>query len=54
MVGATGALASGATVIGLAAGKHCLDGHVEMLGGLGVQNVARDFGDVAQLIGVSS
>ena len=32
-VGATGALASGATVIGLAAGKHCLDGHADMLRG---------------------
>ena len=36
-VGATGALASGATVIGLAAGRHCLDGHADMLRSLGVR-----------------
>ena len=36
-VGATGALASGARVIGLAAGSHCLDGHAEMLRALGVE-----------------
>src|SRR5690242_12935434 len=29
-VGATGALASGATVIGLAAGRHCFDGHADI------------------------
>lgn len=49
-VGVTGALASGATVIGLAAGRHCLDGHAERLRGLGVAHVAQDFSEVAALI----
>ncbi len=42
-VGATGALASGARVIGLAAGAHCLDGHADMLHALGVRHVAGSF-----------
>ena len=49
-VGATGALASGATVIGLAAGRHCFDGHAEMLRKLGVGHVARSFDEVARII----
>ena len=52
-VGATGALASGATVIGLAAGEHCLDNHGDMLRALGVQHVAHSFGEVAQLLGLA-
>lgn len=52
-VGVTGALASGATVIGLAAGKHCLDGHAEMLRTLGVEHLARDFVEVARLLGLA-
>ena len=51
-VGATGALASGATVIGLAAGKHCLDGHDEILRNVGVEHVARSFGEVCRLLGL--
>ena len=51
-VGATGALASGATVIGLAAGKHCLDGHGPMLHKTGVEYVARSFDEVAKLLGL--
>jgi HAD superfamily hydrolase (TIGR01509 family) len=51
-VGATGALASGATVIGLAAGRHCLDGHDEMLRDVGVEHVARSFGEVRRLLGL--
>jgi HAD superfamily hydrolase (TIGR01509 family) len=51
-VGATGALASGATVIGLAAGRHCFDGHDEMLKAVGVSNIAHDFDDVARLVGL--
>jgi HAD superfamily hydrolase (TIGR01509 family) len=50
-VGATGAIASGATVIGLAAGRHCLDGHADMLRAVGVDHVAHNFDEVAQLIG---
>lgn len=51
-VGATGAIASGATVIGLAAGRHCFDGHAEMLRSVGVNQVARSFDEVALLIGL--
>ena len=51
-VGATGALASGATVIGLAAGRHCFDGHADMLRSLGVEQVAHSFDDVARLLGL--
>lgn len=49
-VGATGAVASGALVIGLAAGKHILDGHDETLRALGVQHVAYRFDDVRRLL----
>lgn len=51
-VGARGALASGATVIGIAAGRHCFDGHGEMLRSIGIDNVASSFDDVARLIGL--
>jgi HAD superfamily hydrolase (TIGR01509 family) len=51
-VGATGALASGATVIGLAAGLHCLDGHAERLSALGVKHVAHSFEQVKRLLGL--
>jgi HAD superfamily hydrolase (TIGR01509 family) len=51
-VGATGALASGATVIGLAAGAHCLDGHADMLRTLGVKHIAHSFDEVRRLLGL--
>jgi HAD superfamily hydrolase (TIGR01509 family) len=51
-VGATGALASGATVIGLAAGRHCFGGHADMLRSLGVEHVAHSFDEVAALLGL--
>jgi HAD superfamily hydrolase (TIGR01509 family) len=51
-VGATGALASGATVIGLAAGRHCFDGHDRMLREVGIQHVAHSFDEVARLVGL--
>jgi HAD superfamily hydrolase (TIGR01509 family) len=51
-VGATGALASGAMVIGLAAGAHCLDGHADMLRAIGVEHVAASFDEVRRLIGL--
>lgn len=51
-IGVTGALASGATVIGLAAGRHCLDGHEEVLRSLGVELVAHDFDQVRRLLGL--
>lgn len=49
-VGVTGALASGATVIGLAAGTHCLDGHADLLQSLGVRHVASSFDKVPALL----
>jgi HAD superfamily hydrolase (TIGR01509 family) len=49
-VGVEGALASGATVIGLVAGRHCLPGHAERLRALGVRHIARDFDEVAALL----
>jgi HAD superfamily hydrolase (TIGR01509 family) len=52
-VGATGALASGARVIGLAAGSHCLDGHAEMLRDLGVREMADSFEEVSRLLGLA-
>jgi HAD superfamily hydrolase (TIGR01509 family) len=51
-VGAIGALASGATVIGLAAGRHCFDGHDEMLRSIGIAHVAHGFDEVARLVGL--
>ena len=51
-VGAIGALASGASVIGLAAGRHCFDGHEEMLRAVGVSEVAHSFEDVRRLVGL--
>ena len=49
-IGVTGALASGAHVIGLAAGTHCLDGHDDMLRSLGIRDVAYTFDDVRRLL----
>lgn len=49
-IGVTGALASGARVIGLAAGTHCLDGHDDMLRGRGVREIAYSFDDVRRLL----
>jgi HAD superfamily hydrolase (TIGR01509 family) len=49
-VGARGALASGAEVIGLVAGLHCGADHEARLRALGVRNIARDFGEVAALL----
>ena len=49
-VGAMGALASGARVVGLVAGRHCDDGHEGRLRSLGVQEIARGFDEVAGLL----
>jgi len=49
-VGVQGALASGAEVIGLAAGRHCLPGHEARLRALGVGHIARNFEEVAALL----
>jgi HAD superfamily hydrolase (TIGR01509 family) len=51
-IGATGAVASGARVIGLAAGEHCLDGHADMLREAGVRDVASSFDEVRRLLGL--
>jgi len=49
-VGATGAVASGAYVIGLCAGTHCAPGHDARLRAIGVHAVAHDFDTVARLL----
>lgn len=50
-VGVTGAVASGATVIGLAAGRHCSDGHDVLLREKGAHHIAHNFDEIAALIG---
>lgn len=52
-VGATGAVASGAFVIGLCAGTHCGTGHAARLRELGVQATARDYDEVRRLLGLA-
>jgi mannitol-1-/sugar-/sorbitol-6-phosphatase len=49
-VGATGAVASGAYVVGLTAGSHCGPDHGDRLRGIGVDAVAPDFAEVARLL----
>ena len=49
-VGVTGAVASGAHVVGLCAGRHCGLDHAERLRALGVHDIAYGFEDVARLI----
>lgn len=51
-VGVTGALASGAFVIGLCAGSHCSADHADRLRGLGVKTIATDFAQVADALGL--
>ena len=51
-VGAKGAVASGARVIGLVAGSHCLPGHDARLRALGVRNIAYSFDEVRRLVGL--
>lgn len=51
-IGAVGAVASGARVIGMAAGAHCLDGHADMLRSVGVREVAHSFDEVRRLLGL--
>ncbi|MBW3535483.1 MAG: helix-turn-helix domain-containing protein [Gemmatimonadetes bacterium] len=47
-VGVAGAVASGARVIGLCAGRHCLPGQGERLRALGLQHIAHSFDEVAE------
>jgi HAD superfamily hydrolase (TIGR01509 family) len=49
-VGVTGAVASGAFVVGLGAGSHCFDGHGERLRALGAHAVAHSFEEVAEAL----
>ena len=49
-VGATGAVASGAHVIGFCGGTHCGPDHAARLKALGVRDVAADFDEVARLL----
>ena len=49
-VGVAGALASGADVIGLCAGSHCLPGHAERLHEKGVRRIAHSFDEVRELL----
>lgn len=53
-VGAVGAVASGAHVIGLCAGLHCAAGHDDRLRALGVRDIATDFAEVARLAGLET
>lgn len=52
-LGATGAMASGARVIGLCAGSHCRPGHADMLRTAGVKDIAANFEQVGALLGLS-
>ena len=49
-VGVKGAVASGAEVIGLCAGRHCAPGHAARLKALGAHHVVGSFEEVAALI----
>jgi beta-phosphoglucomutase-like phosphatase (HAD superfamily) len=49
-IGVQGAVASGAEVIGLVAGRHCLPGHAEKLRALGVHHIATSFDEVAAIL----
>jgi HAD superfamily hydrolase (TIGR01509 family) len=49
-VGATGAVASGAHVIGFVGGTHCGPDHADKLRAIGVDDVATDFAEIARLI----
>jgi HAD superfamily hydrolase (TIGR01509 family) len=53
-VGVTAAVASGAYVIGLCAGRHCLAGHGERLRSLGVHALAVSFAEVEELLGLGA
>jgi len=49
-VGATGAVASGARVIGFVGGSHCGPDHAELLRAIGVHDIATTFDEVAALL----
>ncbi|MGY4395049.1 HAD superfamily hydrolase (TIGR01509 family) [Sphingomonas sp. UYAg733] len=49
-VGATGAVASGAQVIGFVGGSHCAPDHSDRLRGIGVRDIAATFDEIAALL----
>lgn len=49
-IGVEGAIASGAQVIGLCAGSHCLPGHAERLRDKGVRRIAHSFDEVREML----
>lgn len=49
-VGATGAVASGAHVIGFCGGSHCAPDHADRLRAIGVQDIAHSFDEIAALL----
>jgi HAD superfamily hydrolase (TIGR01509 family) len=51
-IGVRGALASGARVIGFCGGSHCRANHEALLRAEGVEETARDFGEVRRLLGL--
>jgi HAD superfamily hydrolase (TIGR01509 family) len=51
-VGATGAVASGAVVIGLVAGSHCLGDHADRLRAIGVHHIAGSFDELRWITGL--
>lgn len=53
-VGVTGAVASGAEVVGLCAGSHCGAEHGDRLRALGAHHVVRSFGEIAPLVSGSA
>ncbi len=48
-VGVTGAVASGAQVVGLAVGRHCSDGHDDKLRARGAHHIAHHFDEIVRL-----
>lgn len=53
-VGVTGAVASGAQVVGLAVGRHCGDGHDAKLRAAGAPRVVHGFDAIAEMLGQPS
>jgi HAD superfamily hydrolase (TIGR01509 family) len=52
-VGVTGAVASGAQVVGLCAGRHCAPDHADLLRARGVTQIADGFNDIAAMLGLT-
>lgn len=53
-VGVTGAVASGAQVVGLCAGRHCPPNHAAVLRARGVTQIASGFDEIAAMIGLDA